>query len=121
MRGCPRCGAAIRDDALACERCGADLGPDDIWHADIGPLAGETVGGYVIEREIASGGMGVVYLARDEALGRHVAVKVIAPALAADRSFRERFRRESRLAAQVEHPAVVPVYSAGQDGGLLFT
>jgi serine/threonine-protein kinase len=64
--------------------------------------------------------MGVVYLARDEAVGRSVALKVIAPALAADRGFRERFRRESRLAAQVEHPAVVPVYRAGQDQGRLF-
>src|SRR5919201_1094324 len=84
------------------------------------PLLGQTLGGYLIEREVARGGMGVVYRARDDALGRTVALKVIAPALAADRVFRERFRRESRLAAQVEHPAVVPVYRAGQDKGRLY-
>jgi DNA-binding beta-propeller fold protein YncE len=81
---------------------------------------GERLGGYVVEGELARGGMGVVYRARDAALGRPVALKVIAPALGADRVFRERFRRESRLAAQVEHPAVVPVYRAGQDRGRLF-
>jgi streptogramin lyase len=100
--------------------------PDDATRAPGEPeergesLAGETFGGYVIEREIAHGGMGVVYRARDAALGRDVALKVIAPQLGADRVFRERFRRESRLAAQVEHPAVVPVYRAGQDQGRLF-
>jgi serine/threonine-protein kinase len=85
-----------------------------------GLAPGEGLGGYVVVRELARGGMGVVYEARDVALGRPVALKVIAPALAADRVFRERFRRESQLAAQVEHPAVVPVYRAGQDRGRLF-
>src|SRR5207244_1911654 len=56
----------------------------------------------------------------DVALDRTVALKVIAPTLAADHVFRERFRRESRLAAQIEHPAVVPIYRAGQDRGRLF-
>jgi non-specific serine/threonine protein kinase len=69
---------------------------------------------------LARGGMGVVYHARDQILGRRVALKVISPELAADHHFRQRFRRESRLAAQVEHPHVVPVYRAGQDHGRLY-
>lgn len=117
---------AVEDEAPACERCGADVREDD---TDLIPsvparggegLVGSAIGGYLIEQEIARGGMGVVYRARDEALERRVALKVIAPAVAADRSFRQRFRHESRLAAQVEHPAVVPVYRAGQDRGHLF-
>ena len=80
-------------------------------------LSGATLGGYLIESELARGGMGVVYRARDVALKRAVALKVIAPNLAADPTFRERFRRESQLAAQIEHPAVVPVYRAGRGRG----
>jgi non-specific serine/threonine protein kinase len=108
----------VDDDAPRCERCGADL-RDQYAHVLEG-LTGPTLGGYVIEEELGRGGMGIVYRARDEALGRRVALKVIAPDFARDRSFRERFRRESRLAAHVEHPAVVPIYGAGEDHGRLF-
>jgi predicted ATPase/predicted Ser/Thr protein kinase len=97
-----------------------EAGPPERRPASSPLRPGEQLGGYVIERELARGGMGVVYRASDPALRRAVALKVIAPALAADRVFRERFRRESRLTAQVEHPAVVTVYRAGQDRGRLF-
>src|SRR4051794_35359930 len=82
--------------------------------------AGETVGGFVLESEIARGGMGVVYRARDNTLGRAVALKLISPSFARDPAYRERFRRESRLMATIEHPNVVPVYGAGQDRGRLY-
>src|SRR4051794_24262324 len=126
MRGCPYCGSRVPAAAEACAACGARLGAEAITRAppagkeNEGSLIGVTVGGYLVDREIARGGMGVVYQARDVALNRAVALKVITPSLAANRTFRERFRRESRLAAQIEHPAVVPVYRAGQDGGRLF-
>src|SRR3954453_6866463 len=81
--------------------------------------AGEVVGGFVLESEIARGGMGVVYRARDRTLGRPVALKVIAPSFAREAAYRERFRRECRLMATIEHPNVVPVYGAGQDRGRL--
>jgi serine/threonine-protein kinase len=83
--------------------------------------AGTVIGGCRIVRVIGRGGMGVVYLAEQEALGREVAVKVIAPAFARDVEFRQRFERESRLAASLHHPSVVPVYAAGEDDGRLFT
>ena len=64
--------------------------------------------------------MGVVYRARHLALERERALKVVAPMLSADQRFRERFKRESRLAAQVEHPNVIPVHHAGEEGGQLY-
>src|SRR5262249_48442276 len=64
--------------------------------------------------------MGEVYLARDATLDRRVAVKVVAAALARDERFRERFLREARLAASLEHPAIVPIYSAGESDGQLY-
>ena len=66
------------------------------------------------------GGMGVVYHAIHEPLQRHVALKLIAPALAADESFRARFQRECQAAASIRHPHVLPVYHAGEQRGLLY-
>jgi len=83
------------------------------------PSIGSTVGGYRIDSLIARGGMGVVYRATQLALERPVALKVIARQLADDEKFRRRFLSESRLAAQLEHPAVVPVYDAREDDGEL--
>jgi CHASE2 domain-containing sensor protein/predicted Ser/Thr protein kinase len=78
------------------------------------------IGGYRMEEVVGRGAMGVVYKATQLALERPVAVKVISPEHARDRSFQARFERESRLAASVEHPNVIPVYEAGEDDGLLF-
>jgi len=81
---------------------------------------GTTVAGYQIEALIGRGGMGAVYRASEEGLGRKVAVKVIAPELASDERFRERFLRESRIAASLDHPHVIPIYQAGEEDGVLF-
>jgi serine/threonine protein kinase len=83
------------------------------------PAIGSTLAGYRIDALIARGGMGVVYRATQLALERPVALKVIAGELAGDESFRRRFLSESRLAARLEHPNVVPVYDAREDGGQL--
>lgn len=81
---------------------------------------GSEVGGYRIEALIARGGMGVVYRATHLALDRPVALKVIARELVDRPGFRERFLRESRLAARLDHPAVVPIYDSREvDGELL--
>jgi serine/threonine-protein kinase len=64
--------------------------------------------------------MGIVYRARDLALDRNVALKLLAPELAEDAQFRERFHRESRLAASLDHPSIVPIYDAGEVAGRLY-
>ena len=76
--------------------------------------------GYRVERLLGRGGMGVVYLAEDVRLRRRVALKLLAPSLAEDGRFRERFLAESKLAASLDHPCVIPIYEAGESGGLLF-
>ncbi len=81
---------------------------------------GSEFDGYRIDRVIGRGGMGVVYAATELALGRPVALKVMAPALANDAQFRAQFQRESRLAAAIGHSNVVPVYRAGEAGGRLY-
>lgn len=84
------------------------------------PRPGDTFAGHVIEGEVGRGGMGVVYRARNVALDRIRALKVVAPELSADPAFGARFRREARLAASVEHPNVVTVHHAGDEDGLLY-
>src|SRR3970040_1672779 len=86
--------------------------------SELGP--GPTVAGYRIDALIGRGGMGAVYRAEEEGLHRKVALKVIAPELAQDERFRERFLRESQVAASLDHPHVVPIYQAGEEEGRLF-
>jgi serine/threonine protein kinase len=81
---------------------------------------GSVIGGHRIERLVGRGGMGVVYAAVDIALDRPVALKLVAPGLAADPGFRRRFMTESKIAASIDHPNVVPIYAAGEDDGVLF-
>ena len=88
--------------------------------ADAGVAAGSRVAGYLLEEQVGAGGMAVVFRARDERLGRLVGLKVLAPWLAADAEFRQRFLRESRAAAAVDDPHIIPVYEAGEAGGVLF-
>jgi serine/threonine protein kinase len=83
-------------------------------------MPGSRIAGYLIEEQVGAGGMAVVYRARDEVLGRPVAVKVLSPALASDQEFRTRFLRESRAVAAVDEPHIVPVYGAGDAGGILY-
>ena len=75
---------------------------------------GSVVAGYCIEAIVGRGGMGVVYRATQLSLERPVALKVIAPELAGDATFRERFKRESRLAASIEHPERDPGLPGGR-------
>ena len=84
------------------------------------PRIGSELAGYRIESLLGRGGMGVVYLAQDPWLERKVALKLITPEFAGDRRFRDRFLRESKLAASLEHANVVPIYEAGEADGLLY-
>jgi YVTN family beta-propeller protein len=83
-------------------------------------LEGTVLGVYEIRERIGRGGMGEVYLAHDVRLGRPVALKVLPERFARDERFRERLLRESRLAASLDHPNVVPVYDAGEADGRLY-
>ncbi|MGH3411195.1 MAG: serine/threonine-protein kinase, partial [Streptosporangiaceae bacterium] len=88
---------------------------------DVAALGGGgQIAGYRVEAEIGHGGMATVYRALDVKLGRRVALKILAPRLAEDDSFRKRFIHESHAAAAVDHPNIVPVFEAGESGGLLF-
>jgi ABC-type transport system substrate-binding protein/class 3 adenylate cyclase/streptogramin lyase/tRNA A-37 threonylcarbamoyl transferase component Bud32 len=82
--------------------------------------AGTAVAGYRIESVIGHGSSGSVYAARETVLDRRVALKVLLPELASDPRFRERFLRESRLAAGLEHPSIIPIYAAGESDGLVY-
>jgi serine/threonine protein kinase len=82
--------------------------------------AGSRVGGYLLEEQIGHGGMAVVFRALDEKLGRRVALKILTPPLASDAKFRQRFIRESRAAAAVDDPHIIPVYEAGESADVLF-
>ncbi len=88
--------------------------------ATSGLAAGSRLAGYTIEEEIGRGAMGWVYRATHERLGRAAAVKVLPPRLASDETFRERFVRESQLIAAIEHPNIIPIYDAGESGGVLY-
>jgi YVTN family beta-propeller protein len=83
-------------------------------------VPGSVVAGCRVEAVAGRGGMGVVYRATQLSLERLVALKAIAPELADDPTFRERFKRESRIAASIEHPNVIPVYEAGEGEGVLY-
>ena len=81
---------------------------------------GSQIAGYRLEEQIGRGGMAVVFRAHEARLDRNVALKILAPGLAADDAFRKRFIRESRIAAAVDHPNIIPVFDAGEADGVLF-
>ncbi|MGH3137591.1 MAG: protein kinase domain-containing protein, partial [Gaiellaceae bacterium] len=86
----------------------------------VGIASGVEIGGYRVEELIGRGGMGEVYRAHDDRLDRNVALKILIPRLAEDEAFRERLLRESRRAASLDHPNVVPVYDASEADGRFF-
>jgi predicted Ser/Thr protein kinase len=127
---CPECSAFVAELVDFCPTCGASLVPtprepsqpsapaptDTQQVAD--DLTGTLGAEYQFLRLIGVGGMGAVFLLREVALKRLVAVKVLAPSLAADASARARFTREARAAAALSHPNVVRVYAVGETAGL---
>jgi serine/threonine protein kinase len=125
---CQRCGAAIAPGSRFCPSCGRQVldpgastlllgAADDALLAEVRhALAGE----YDIEREVGRGAMAVVYRATEAGLGRRVALKVLPPEMTLSHELTERFKREARLAASLEHPSIIPVYREGQAGRFLF-
>jgi serine/threonine protein kinase len=118
-RACPQCGEALRDGLAVCSKCtpaqtATTVGADGLASPSArAPQPAPIVGGYRILCPLGSGGMGAVFLAEDVVLGRRVAIKVIASRKADDEVARERFLREARAMATVEHPHVVRLYSFG--------
>ncbi len=95
-------------------------GEGDKGGPPLGFAPGSRIAGYRLQEQIGAGGMAVVFRALDERLDRPVALKLLAQWLAADTAFRHRFLRESRAAAAVDDPHIIPVYEAGEADGVLF-
>ena len=94
--------------------------PARVGALDTDPRVGTELAGYRLDARLGRGGMGVVYRAHDLGLDRNVALKILSPELAEDERFRERFLTESRLAASIDHPNIIPVYDAGEVAGELY-
>ncbi len=88
--------------------------------ADFIALQRALAGRYSLERELGRGGMGIVFLARDVALDRPVALKLLPPAMAAQPALRQRFLREAQLAAKLSHPNIIPIFSVNEVGEFVF-
>jgi serine/threonine protein kinase len=81
---------------------------------------GSTFAGYEVESVVGAGGIGILYRARQLRLDRPVALKLVEPEVARDPVIRERLRREARTVAALDHPNVVPLYEAGEEGGTVY-
>lgn len=125
---CHRCATPLPDNSRFCLSCGADVsgeGYERTLALDVDPellakLQSELGGEYNIERELGRGGMAIVFLGHDAHLGRKVAIKLLPPELTFGSSgLVERFKREARTAATLDHPGIIPIYRVSS-GGKLF-
>lgn len=119
---CHECQAVLPPEARFCFSCGARVPAAAVPALD--PLLDaldKAIGfQYRIERRLGRGGMGAVYLAHELALDRDVAIKVLPPENADPSDVRERFKREARTAARLNHPNIVPLYTFGEVAGLMY-
>ncbi len=118
---CAACGAPLEPDAAFCKACGVATGvappPPDL--PTLERLKAALAGRYAVERLLGEGGMATVYLAQDVRHDRPVAIKVLHPEIAAEIG-PERFLREIKLAAKLQHPHILGLYDSGEADGLLF-
>src|SRR5690348_12647127 len=126
---CSRCGTQNEDNAKFCKSCGLDLTATTPVHAittgqqevtEIDLVRDQLKEEYEILDELGRGGMAIVFKAREKQLERDVAIKVLPFSLAFDKEFVERFQREARTAAQLEHPSIIPIYRVGKSGRVIF-
>jgi hypothetical protein len=124
---CSRCGSEITGKSKFCPSCGLDLMATTPVHAIATGALQETdlvrealAAEYEIVEELGRGGMALVFRARDRHLEREVAIKVLPFSLAFDSEFVERFQREARTAAQLEHPNIISIYRVGRSGRVIY-
>jgi len=129
VRTCHACGANLADHARLCVRCGAKVSDPNSEtirieipeERELLEYVRQVLGReYDVHRELGRGGMAVVYQATERELHRDVALKVLPPEMTLSSGAGDRFKREARMAAALDHPNIVPVYRVGQVGGLFY-
>jgi len=127
---CSRCGQSLTEGARFCPSCGLDLtAATPVTRVSTQPITDKSEADLVREalqaeyelvEELGRGGMAIVYRARERQLERDVAIKVLPFSLAFDAEFVERFQREARTAARLEHPNIIPIYRVGRSGRVIY-
>ncbi len=126
---CSRCGTQNDDTSKFCRTCGLDLTPttptgavrdepSDLTELEL--VRNQLKDEYEILEELGRGGMAIVFKAREKQLERDVAIKVLPFSLAFDKEFVERFQREARTSAKLEHPGIIPIYRVGKSGRVIY-
>src|SRR5204863_689906 len=126
---CSRCGTQNDDASKFCRSCGLDLSHTtpiaavrdqqvDVTELDL--VREQLKDEYEIVDELGRGGMAIVFKAREKQLERDVAIKVLPFSLAFDKEFVERFQREARTSAKLEHPSIIPIYRVGKSGRVIY-
>jgi len=125
---CSRCGTQNKDSAKFCDSCGLDLTATTPVGAikespemtEIEMVRKELEKEYEVIDELGRGGMAIVFKAKETELDREVAIKVLPFSLAFDKEFVERFQREARTSAKLEHPNIIPIYRVGKSGRVIY-
>src|SRR5690349_15730776 len=126
---CSRCGTQNDDASKFCRSCGLDLTATtpvsaardhepEVTEVDL--VREQLKDEYEILEELGRGGMAIVFKARERQLDRDVAIKVLPFSLAFDKEFVERFQREARTSAKLEHPSIIPIYRVGKSGRVIY-
>jgi len=126
---CSRCGTEVDNQARFCPSCGLDLAtttplaavqPERSDENELDVVRDTLKDEWELEKELGRGGMAIVFKAHDKHLERDVAIKVLPFSLAFDAEFVERFQREARTAAKLEHPHIIPIYRVGKSGRVIY-